>query len=131
MKKLIVSIFAAVLAAAITLPVTAQDAKPADKGKPEEKKPAAAAARAVPFRGKLDAVDQQAKTIKVGERTFHVTSDTRIMKAGKPATLAEVKVGEEVGGAYREGDDKKLNVVSLRVGPRPQQGAPTKPDDKK
>ena len=126
MKKLIISILAAVLATAITLPVTAQDAKPA------EKKPAATpAARAVPFRGKLDAVDQQAKTIKVGERTFHVTSDTRIMKAGKPATLAEVKAGEEVGGAYREGDDKKLNVVSLRVGPRPQQGAPGKPEDKK
>ena len=133
MKKLAVAILAAVLATAITLPISAQDAKPADKGKPaekgkaDEKKPAAP--RALPFRGKIGAVDKSAKTIKIGERTFQITSDTRIMKAGKPATLDDVAEGEDVGGAYREGDGGKLNVVSLRVGPRP--GAAPKVDDKK
>lgn len=130
MKKLAVAILAAVLATAVTLPISAQDAKPADKGKPAEKgdkKPAAP--RAQPFRGKIGSVDKAAKTIKVGERTFQVTSDTRIMKAGKPATLEDVAEGEEVGGAYREGDGGKLNLVSLRVGPRP--GATPKVDDKK
>ena len=133
MKKLATLIVAAVLATAIILPVSAQDAKPADKGKPaekgkpDEKKPAAP--RSLPFRGKVGAVDKTAKTVKVGERTFQITSDTRIVKAGKPATVDDVSEGEEVGGAYREGDGGKLNLVSLRVGPRP--GATPKVDDKK
>jgi len=71
------------------------------------------------FRGKVDAVNKTAKTIKVGERTFQVTSETRIMKAGKPATLDDAVVGEEAGGTYKEADGK-LNAVSLRIGPRPE-----------
>ena len=121
MKKLIVSILVAVFATAVTLPAMAADEKPAEKK-------AAPAARAVPFRGKIGAVDKQAKTVKVGERTFQITSDSRIIKAGKPATLDDATVGEEVGGAYREGEDKKLNVVTLRIGARPE--AP-KQDEKK
>lgn len=121
MKKLIASLLIAAFAATIPLPAFAQDAKPAEKK-------AAPAVRAIPFRGKIAAVDKQAKTVKVGERTFQITSDTRIMKAGKAATLDDVAVNEEVGGAYREGEDKKLNVVSLRVGPRPE--APKKDDAK-
>lgn len=126
MKKLIISILVAAFAATAALPVMAADEKPA------EKKAAAPATRAVPFRGKIAAVDKSAKTIKVGERTFHVTSETRIVKAGKPSTLDEVKVDEEVGGAYREGDDKKMNLVSLRVGARPEAPKKDAPkDDKK
>jgi hypothetical protein len=113
MKKLIISILIAAFAATAVLPVMAADEKPA-------KKEAAPAARAVPFRGKIAAVDKSAKTIKVGERTFHVTSDTRIVKAGKPATLDDATVGEDVGGAYRESEDKKMNLVSLRIGARPE-----------
>lgn len=121
MKKLIIPFILAAFVATTILPVSAQDAKPADKKD--------APARAIPFRGKIGAVDKQAKTVKVGERTFQITADTRIMKAGKPATLEDATVGEEVGGAYREGADKKLNVVSLRIGARPD--APAKPADKK
>ena len=33
--------------------------------------------------------------------------------------LDDAAVGEDVGGQYREDSDKKLNVVSLRIGPRP------------
>jgi len=118
MKRLLSPILAAVLAATLALPAFAAD----DKKE--------APARAIPFRGKIAAVDKQAKTIKVGERTFHITAESKIAKAGKPATLDDATVGEEVGGAYREGADKKLNVVSLRVGPRPDAPA-AKPDDKK
>jgi hypothetical protein len=122
MKKLLIAVIVAAFAAVSTLPITAaDDAKPADKKE--------APARAIPFRGKVAAVDKQAKTFKVGERTFQITSDTRIMKAGKPATLEDAAVGEDVGGAYREGADKKLNVVSLRIGPRPD--AAPKNDEKK
>src|SRR6267143_5435120 len=73
------------------------------------------------FRGKIDAVDKTAKTIKGGERTFQVTSETRIMKAGNPATLDDAVVGDEIGGTYKEADGK-LNAVSLRIGPRPEGG---------
>jgi hypothetical protein len=123
MKKLIISILIAAFAATAALPVMAADEKPA--------KEAAPAARAIPFRGKIAAVDKSAKTIKVGERTFHVTSDTRIVKAGKPATLDDATVGEDVGGAYRESEDKKMNLVSLRVGARPDAPKKDAPKDEK
>ena len=66
-------------------------------------------------------MNKAAKTIKVGERTFQVTSETRIMKAGKPATIDDAVVGDEIGGTYKEADGK-LNAVSLRLGPRPEGG---------
>ena len=117
MKKLLATMLVAVFAATVTFPMYAADEKPADKKE--------TAARAIPFRGKIASVDKQAKTVKVGERTFQITADSKIMKAGKPATLDDATVGEDVGGQYREGADKKLNVVSLRIGPRPD-AAPAK-----
>jgi hypothetical protein len=110
MKKLITVLLVAAFAATTTLPVRAAD-KPAVTQKKETKP------RALPFQGKLDSVDQQAKTIKIGERVFHVTSDTKITKAGNPATLADAKAGDQVGLSYRE-VDKTLNLVSLRIGPK-------------
>lgn len=112
MKKLIVPMLVAAIAASTAFSAFAADA-----------------ARPIPFRGKIAAVDKQAKTVKVGERTFHLTAESKLTKAGKPATLDDAKVGEEVGGQYKE-VDKKLNVVSLRIGPRPDAPA-AKPDDKK
>jgi hypothetical protein len=127
MKQLILALTLAAFAAITTLPSPAADAKPAAEPK------AAPAARAVPFNGKIDSVDKLAKTIKVGERVFNVTSTTRIIKDNKPATLDDAKAGDEVGGAYREGADKKLNLVTLRVGPKqaapgatPKKDAPAK-----
>ena len=113
MKKLIIALMVAAIAAVSTLPLAAADDK------------AAPAARALPLSGKIAAVDKQAKTVKVGERVFQVTATTRIIKDNKPATLDDAKVGDEVGISYREGDDKKLNLVSLRVGPKPD-AAPKK-----
>jgi hypothetical protein len=72
----------------------------------------------VPFTGKLTAVDKTAKTIKVGERTFQVTSATKIIKAGKPATLDDAVVGEVVGGAARKTDDGKMAAITMRFGPK-------------
>jgi hypothetical protein len=93
--------------------IAAQPLISADK--PAEKKEVAAS-RAIPFRGKIASVDKQANTVKVGERTFQINSDTKITKAGKAATLDAASIGEDVGGSYREGTDKRLNVVSLRIG---------------
>lgn len=110
----------AAFAATTTLPTFAAD-KPAAADKKETKP------RALPAGGKIDALDQQAKTIKIGERVFHVTADTKITKGGNPATLADAKVGDQVGLSYRE-VDKTLNLVSLRIGPKPDA---KKADEKK
>lgn len=115
MNKLFTLLVTALTIAAVN-PTFAADAKPGEKKE--------TAVRALPFRGKIAAVDKQANTIKVGERTFQIAPDTRIMKAGKPATITEANVGEDVGGSFREGADKKLNLVSLRIGAKPE--SPTK-----
>lgn len=86
-------------------------------------KPAATApdakSRPIPFRGKLAAVDKTAKTITLDEktkRTFQVTSETKIMKDDKPATLDDATVGEAVRGSYRKSDDGKMTLRLLSIG---------------
>lgn len=69
-----------------------------------------------PFHGKLSAVDTNAMTLTVGERTFEVTSDTKITKNGQPAVLADGVVGEMAGGAYKKGADGKLNATTVNFG---------------
>jgi hypothetical protein len=81
-----------------------------------KKKPAN---RVLPFHGKLKALDNTAKTISVGTETFQITSETKITKTGKPATLADGGVGDDVAGAYKKDAEGKLNALSLRFGPKP------------
>ena len=110
------------VAVGFSVPVQAQD-------KAEKKAPAAPEAgkkekpRGLPFNGKLGAVDKVAKTItikgKEKDRVFHITSKTRIMKAGKPATLEDGVVGEEVAGFAHEVEGK-MEAASVRFGPRPE-----------
>jgi len=78
--------------------------------------------RILPFHGTVDAVDKNAKTVKVGERVFHVTSDTHIKKDEKPGTLNDATVGEAIRGSYRKAEDGKLNAVSLSFGAKPAEG---------
>jgi hypothetical protein len=73
----------------------------------------------VPFHGKLVSVDREAQTFRVGARVFQVTGDTKIKKAGKPATLEDAIVGEDVGGYARKSQDGTLTVMSVRFGPKP------------
>ena len=87
--------------------------------------------RSVPFRGKIDVLDKSTKSFKVGTRTFQVVSETKIMKAGKPALIDDAAVGDEVGGAYREGEGGKLEVVSLRLGPKPEKEPTPAPEKDK
>jgi hypothetical protein len=107
--------------------VIANDRPAAAEG---EKK--SAPTRSMPFRGKIDGLDKSARTIKVGARQFQVVDATKIMKAGKPSTLDDAAVGEEVGGAYREADGGKLELVSLRLGAKPgkEEGATKKENEK-
>ena len=77
--------------------------------------------RSMPFKGKLDAVDKAAHSIKIGDRNFQVLPTTRITLDGtRPGTLDDAKVGETVAGAYREAEGGAFQLVSLRLGPKPE-----------
>lgn len=125
MNKLIAIAVLAAFGAFTTLPVPAADKKNAPAEKKADK--ADKAARPLPANGKVDSIDKAAKSVKVGDRVFHVTATTAIKKAGKAATLDDVTVGEDVGISYRESDSGKLELVSLRIGPKPE----AKPKDGK
>jgi len=119
-RPLHATLAAAVLAISIIatpLPSIAQTnkvkaAKPTTE-KNEAKKPSAG-----PFHGKLAALDKAAKTISVGKRTFHITSETRINKSGKPATLDDGVIGEDVSGYVKPTEDGKLVATKVNFGPK-------------
>ena len=135
LKISLLCLIAAALAAAPTS-VRAQDTNThpaaekkskAAKETKEEMEPGSKKAGVTPFHGKLKAVDKTAKTISVGETTVHISSETKIVKAGKPATLEDGVIGEPVAGAYKKADDGKLNAVSVRFGAKPEdEGKPKK-----
>jgi len=72
------------------------------------------------YRGTLSAVDKAAKTITVETKstkhTLQVTSETKIMKSGKPATLDDGVVGDPVSGSYTKDADGKLTAKSIYFG---------------
>ena len=103
-----------------------QPAKPAaEKKQPADKKPSAG-----PFHGKLAAVDKTARTITVGKRTFQITSETKINKGGKPATLDDGVVGEEASGYVKPTEEGKLAATKVNFGPKTETKG-TKSGDKK
>lgn len=115
MKRYMTQMAAALLAAALFVGATAQTSAQETETK----------ARPLPFRGTIDSVDTEAKTITLkgaeSKRVFHVSAETKMMKNGKPATLADATPGEVIGGSYTKGADGKLNAVSLRFGPKPEE----------
>jgi hypothetical protein len=125
-KITLVGILAAVVLG-MPVPISAQNTnKPATPAAP-------AKSTMAPFHGKIGAVDKTAKTITLDEktkRTFQVTSETKIMKDGKPATLDDATVGDQVGGRYKKGDDGKLSILSLRLGEKPEAVAKKKTETK-
>ncbi len=78
----------------------------------------------VPFHGKVAAVDSATMTFKVGTMTIAVTSNTKITKDGKPATFAEITVGENIGGACKKVAAGKLDATSVRIGEKKKKAAP-------
>ena len=114
MKQLLMAFITAGAIALCNAGVNAADDQAPPTTKSERKGPTH-----IPFHGKLDALDKTTKTLKVGERTFQVTSETKITKAAKPALLEDAVVGEPVGGSYHEDDSGHLQVMSLRLGPKP------------
>lgn len=108
-------------AAAITAPVRAcaDEKQPSAEAADTEQKPGR-----IPFTGKLNAVDKTAKSItldgKLKKRTIWLTAQTRVTKAGKPASLDDAVIGEEVGGQCMKNAEGKEEAVSLRLGPKPE-----------
>jgi hypothetical protein len=83
--------------------------------------PAAAAAApkkhgALPFHGKVAAVDPAAMTFTVGTMTISMTSATKISKNGQPGVFADITVGASVRGAYKKDDAGKLSATTIRIG---------------
>jgi hypothetical protein len=93
----------------------------ADDGAPGA--PKTKATKQMPFRGKIVRVDVSAQTITLGgkerDRTFHVTETTRVTKDGRSAKLADVVVGDKVGGLARANGADRWDVVTLNVGEKP------------
>jgi len=81
----------------------------------------------IPFRGKIDAVDTGAMTLKVGARTFAITADTKIFNNGEPATLSDGKAGEPVRGTYKKTEAGKLEAVTVHFGAKT--GEKSKPEN--
>jgi hypothetical protein len=117
MKTTLLKLTAAIALAAFALTATAAEKK-----------------RAVPYAGKISAVDKAAGTVtlatKSSSRTFVITSETKITKDGKPATLEVAKEGEEGAVSYVEKDGKYM-ANSLRVGPKPAEEPKTEKKKKK
>jgi hypothetical protein len=115
------SLLAAAIAAAPSRLLAQSTNKPSAEKKSAiaKKEPAAKQKAAHPFRGKLAAVDKVAKTIKVGESIYPITSETKITKAGKPATLADGVVGEPVSGYVKPTDDGKMAATTVTFGAKP------------
>ena len=102
-----------------------------DKAAPSGAEQKATPPARIPFNGKIHAIDHEALTItldgKERKRTIHLTKETRILKAGKPAKLVDALVGEEIGGQIIKTAEGKEEAVSLRLGPKPEPEPKEKP----
>jgi hypothetical protein len=85
--------------------------------------PAEKAERAIPFYGKVSAVDAKAKTFSIANkdgtktRVFKITDKSVITKAGAPATFADIAKDGDIRGSYWKKADGSLEVKTAKVGP--------------
>jgi hypothetical protein len=118
MKNIIYIALVCLVPTFTSIPCSAAEKKPAPSAEANKPVPS----RPLPFNGKVKAVDLKGKTVTVGERVFQVTEGTRLVKAGKPAKLEEVVIGEVVGGSYRTTPEGKLEAGMIRIGPKEEAG---------
>jgi hypothetical protein len=92
--------------------------------------PAAKSPKALPFHGKISAVDQTAKTFSIAgketTRIYKITDKTVITKDGKPATMADVTETEEVRGSYWKQADGSLEAKTVKLGEKAESKPATK-----
>jgi hypothetical protein len=108
------SVISRLLATTIIVSLALSTAFAADNEKKKDGK-----AKGTPYNGTIGSVDKSAKTVtiktKEKSRSYQITAETRISKAGKPATLDDAVVGE-VAAAYGTEKDGKYMAISLRLG---------------
>jgi preprotein translocase subunit YajC len=130
LKMSILSLLAAAIAG-LPLQLTAQSTnKPAVAKKPAAEKAAPGEKKRTGggVHGNLVAVDKGAMTITLGKHTYQITSETKILKAGKPAKLEDGVVGEYASIGYKRTDDGKLLATKVTFGKPEEKGAEKKKD---
>ncbi len=75
--------------------------------------------RMLPLHGTVAAVNTDAQTLTIGDSVLHVTPKTRIAKAGKPATLTDIKVGDVANVSYHKAADGTMEAVGIHIVARP------------
>ena len=86
---------------------------PAKETKKKEQK-----AETTTINGTVSAVTDTALTIVDSQKAEHmvtVTSETKVTKAGKDATLADVKANDVVAIEAKKGEDNTLTAVRISV----------------
>jgi len=114
MNKYILLILIAVITTVTSAPLLGAD-KPASGEKAETKE------KFRPFRGTIKSVDAGARSITLdGEKaqTFAIASDAKLTKEGKPATIADLAVGDAVGGRAKDSGEGKWTAVTINAGKR-------------
>ena len=125
----ITSLAAAVMLGTPTTSSAQEKDKAKEKGKGDEKAKGGGG-----FTGKAEAVDKTAKTVKLSgkaARVIQITATTKILKDGKPATLDDLKDGDDVYGGYKTSADGKLEGTTLNIGKPPAKKKDDKKDEKK
>jgi uncharacterized alpha/beta hydrolase family protein len=134
MKK-IISLFVVLMLVAFVSGVMAQQ-KPATTPAPAPKAAAPEKVRLEKFSGTIEKVDEMAKAIDVKGKvkkeekvlTFATDDKTKITKAKKNMSFADLKQGMRVSVTYKK-DGDKMTAVSIKVAaPKP---APKKEEPKK
>src|SRR5690242_15038782 len=117
MKKHI-ALYAIIAAALVASPASIRAADTHAKGNEssEAGTPAAKKHHHLPFHGKVAVVDTAAMTVTVGHMVINVTSDTKITKDGKPATVSDITVGEKISGSYTKDDAGKMTAALIHIG---------------
>ena len=115
---------AALIAGALFIAAPFHAAAQEGKEKPKTEGKDKAKRDTYPYQGKVKSTDKTAMTItlegKEKERVVTVTSETKIMNQGKPATFGDVAVGENVRGQVKKTPEGKENAVSVYLGPAPE-----------
>jgi len=129
MKNKILLIFGLCAAAMLALPSSAPAASKKKSLATESASPAASASgsaaksgtRPFVFHGMATSVDQKAQTFTIAgkekSRVFKVTTNTKVTKAGNPATMADITDNTEISGSYWQHDDGSLEAKTIKLGP--------------
>jgi hypothetical protein len=129
-RKIVLS--AAIVAFTLApIPVRAQSSNKTHAAEKNTAEPKSTEKKAHPFRGKLAAVDKATKSITIGKSVYYITSDTRIKKDGKDATLEDASVGEQASGYAKPMEGGKMAAASLKLGEKSEEKTADKKKQKK